>query len=471
MTTTTGREYLRVSRDPSGKLRSPEDQHADHLDNAAERGVTLLEAYAEEKAVSASKFGTKNRDDWDRLLEDLRTGNFGADELWLWESSRGSRQMQEWVILLDLLTNASVKIWVSSHERLYNPNNYRDREDLLIDAARSESYSAKLSKDVRRGHKRKAERGEPTGRIPYGYRRTYDPVTRKFISQDPEPVEAAIVKKLFERLYKGHSLRSIEKDFLAAGYVDRHGKPFGLNQLRNLATRALYAGQRVHKGKLWPGKWEALVDLKVWRTVQRRFAQASEKGHRPGRATHLVSYIARCDKCSGIMQGQSRQQRYTCMGKGCCSISMAGLDAHASKVLFAYLGRKANRQALLIATKTGPELDAIHAEIARVEAELTALYDSAKAGKITTRAMEAMEPGLLAADKDARDRLAKATTPTTLQGLIGSDGLANWPEAMPIAARREVCRILFSSEIIGELRVKPADYRGQPAYERVAWRR
>src|SRR3954466_6070953 len=96
--TRTAREYLRVSMDRSGRARSVDEQHSDNRVAADEHQVTLGEAYTDH-SVSASRYTTKTRDDFDRLLADLRGGTFSADELWLWESSRGSRRVGEWVDL------------------------------------------------------------------------------------------------------------------------------------------------------------------------------------------------------------------------------------------------------------------------------------------------------------------------------------------------------------------------------------
>jgi site-specific DNA recombinase len=96
----TGREYLRVSKDRSGRMRSPAEQHDENLAAAQRRGVQLGEPYTERRAIGASRYSRGTRDDFDQLLGDISAGRFGADELWLWESSRGSRKVPEWVTLI-----------------------------------------------------------------------------------------------------------------------------------------------------------------------------------------------------------------------------------------------------------------------------------------------------------------------------------------------------------------------------------
>jgi DNA invertase Pin-like site-specific DNA recombinase len=93
----TGREYLRVSA--RGERSIPE-QHDDNTRAAEREDVTLGQAY--EDQGSASRYARRKRDDFDRLIDDLKNGQFGADLLWLWESSRGSRRVGEWVTLIEL---------------------------------------------------------------------------------------------------------------------------------------------------------------------------------------------------------------------------------------------------------------------------------------------------------------------------------------------------------------------------------
>ncbi|MEU8866922.1 recombinase family protein [Streptomyces umbrinus] len=79
--TLTAREYLRVSVDKSGTERSPEEQHAEHAETAAELGIALGRPYKD--IGSASRYAKKARDDFQRLMSDLRNDTFGADLLWL----------------------------------------------------------------------------------------------------------------------------------------------------------------------------------------------------------------------------------------------------------------------------------------------------------------------------------------------------------------------------------------------------
>ena len=86
----------------------------------------------------------------------------------IWESSRGSRRVGEWVNLLELCEQRSVSIHVVTHNRTYDPANGRDRRSLLDDAVDGEYESSKMSARLRRAVAANAMAGRPGGRAPMG---------------------------------------------------------------------------------------------------------------------------------------------------------------------------------------------------------------------------------------------------------------------------------------------------------------
>lgn len=93
----TVRECPRVSA--AGERSIPE-QRQDNKRAADREGFVLGMPYQDQE--SASRYATKARDGYDRLMGELTSGQFGAEVLMLWESSRGSRRVGEWVTLIEL---------------------------------------------------------------------------------------------------------------------------------------------------------------------------------------------------------------------------------------------------------------------------------------------------------------------------------------------------------------------------------
>jgi site-specific DNA recombinase len=483
--TRTGREYLRVSKDRSGRQRSTAEQHDDNLHAAEERDVTLGVPYTEDSAVSASRYGRKSRGGFGKLLADLRSGRFRDDELWLWESGRGSRRVSEWVELVELCEKRGVSVYVTTHHRLYDPANARDRRSLLEDAVDSEYEVAKLSQRTRRAQAALAAAGKPNGKTPYGYRRVYDPRTREG-RQEIEPAEAKVVRELFTRLAAGDSLRSIERDFAARGIASRTGKKLSVQYLRHWAIREAYAGRRVHRpnsgapATVTEATWPALVDPVLFDRVQQILSDPARKTRRPGRANHLLSLIAVCDVCgSGMTAGVRRRGERVgvwelrCRGGNHVTVPEAELDTYAEQVMFAYLARADVAEQLRAAVASGPELDQVRVELAEVRRQLDDLYEQVAARKVSASALAAIEPKLIAEADQLEARRRELSAPPALAGLIapGKGVPRRWAK-MPMSAKREVARILLSPDLLGQLRIARCPVRGrpEPVEQRVVWR-
>jgi site-specific DNA recombinase len=496
------REYLRVSKDTSGRMKSTTDQHSDHERDANVNGWDLGEPYGEVGAVSASKHGGKVRKGFGELLTDLEQDRFGADILGLWEPSRGSRRTGEWCTLLDLLEDRGVQVWVSSHQRLYDPANYRDRRSLLEDAIDAESETGKMSVRIRRGHASSASEGKPGGGVPFGYQRVYHPKTKRFAGQGPEPTEAPIVREVFDRVNRGHSFRSIERDFAARGITSRDqlryvkdangqivkdengdpltyvkpGVPFSAQGLRAMVARPCYAGLRVHKGVTYEAcdTWEPLVDRAVWQGVQAKLSTPESVKGRSGGAKHLLSRIVSCDVCGGHIGPKFRDNtpKYQCRDKSCVRVDEAKLDEYAERVVFGYLARDDVRVKLEAARATGPELDNARGQVAAIQQELDDLYDQGGAGNLSPIAVARMEPGILARKAETEQRVMELSTPDALSALLGQGKLTGWPQDMPMSARRQVLREVLTPDQLGELRLgKATNGAHTPVEDRMVWHR
>lgn len=481
---TTGREYLRVSLDKSGRSRSTEEQHTANVDQVVvELDWTLGDPYIDTDR-SASRYARKAREGFDRLIADLKAGQFGADCLILWESSRGSRKVSEWLELLELCEESSILIYVTTHGRQYDPSNPRDRKSLLEDAVDSEYESAKTSTRLKRAQAANAAAGMPHGRTPFGYQRTYDQKTGRFVSQDRNPDEAPLVVELFDRLRRGHTFKGIARDWEARGIVGRSGKPFKDGSLRQMVLNPCYDGKRLYlpgeftgarfsneRAELIDAQWPALVDHATFAAVQRMLKAPERRTFRSGKAAHLLSLIVRCDVCSGWMT--ALQGRYRCAAKGCASIQEDDLDDLVESVLLAYLARPDVYESVTDDGSEDSALATVRHDLEEARGELEDLRAALDRGAISVKTAVRAEPALIARVEGLEARESDLSTPSVLRGLIapGKDVEARW-KAAELPTRREVARILLSADLLGEVRVKHG-VRGHriPAIERVEWRR
>jgi DNA invertase Pin-like site-specific DNA recombinase len=485
------REYLRVSKDQSGRERSIEEQHEANVEFARAQGWKLGKPYRD--VGSASRHARGNgRDAFEHLMADLRDGSFGADVLVLWEPSRGSRRVSEWVALIEACQQRGVQIGVTSHGHVYDTSNGRDRRSLHEDATDSEYESDKLSMRLKRAAAANAAAGRPSGTCPYGYRRLYDPVSRKLDRQEPHPDEAPVVVELYERLAAGHSLRSISRDFEQRGIRSRSGRVFGPATLRAMATMPAYAGLRVHlagsrsrqererDGVLTEAVWPGLVSRSLWLAVKHKLSDPSRRTTRPGRAVHLLSMIARCHVCGDVVvatyrgdgHGHQRGVRsYQCRSGGHIRVDADDLDRYAEDKLLAFLSQPEHVEALFADERDDEAIEHARELVASIRAELDDLADQVGRGALSASLAARAEPQLLTRLAEAQRQVDTLSTPSTLTALIepGAKVAEQWSRS-PMAVKRQLARLLLTRDVLGELRVQrcpPGGNRRVPIAERV----
>lgn len=486
-TSTTGREYLRVSVDKSDRGRSVEEQHDDNARAALARGVALGKSY-EDNNVSASRYTRKTRTGFDQLILDLESGEFGADELWLWEHSRGSRRVSEWVRLTEACEEAGVKIYVTTHGRSYDPANGRDRRSLLEDAVDSEYESSKVSERTKRAAAATAAAGRPSGRTPFGYRRIYDQHTRKLIRQEPDPETAPLIRELFDRANGGHSLRSIERDWAARGIVNGSGRPFSAQHLRTMLLTRAYVGDRVHNPGLSGGEggrlakpkhvvkgaWDPLVDEVTFFAVGEVLRAPERRTNRPGRGVHLLSMIAKCAVCMGKLAVRMDRPvaEYHCQRGGHVRINKEVLDEFAEAVMLDFLSDPKEYRKIAAHESSDADVRKAKAEVKRIEEELEDLARQLEAGDISATLAGRAERGKQKRLDAAQDRLKGLQAPARLTALIepGPGVRERWTAA-PMPTRREVARLLLSPDALGELRLQRRGPIHVPVDQRVEWER
>lgn len=478
------REYRRLSDKKGGT--SLDDQGVDNGEAAEENGWELGEPYIDD-GLSASRYARKRRDDFDQLAADLASGptgrqsRFGADILMLWESSRGSRRVGEWVSFIELCEDKGVKIWVTTHERLYDPGNGRDRKALIDDANDSEYESYKTHRRVSRTTPKEARKGRPHGEAPYGLMPVYDERTGALLTWAEDPKRSMVIFDLFDRLDQGHSFASIERAFQAAGYRNRSGRPFTHAHLRRMAIMHSYAGLRSHKGTIYEGIWDGLVSKeKFWR-VYRRVTDTSRVTSRGG-PSHELTAALRCGKCTILLYPRSEAGRpavYRCKQCG-RKIQKDPVDDYIigtrdePGALMEFLARKDLYKRLAARDTDDGELRLVRAQLAQARAERAEFRLAT--GKTVAEAL-LLANSLAAKEHEVSEletRERDLTLPSSLATLI-RPGVKVWDawEAAPIGARREIVRIVLSERGLGVPYVMPAPRRGryQAVVERIDFRR
>jgi DNA invertase Pin-like site-specific DNA recombinase len=305
------REYLRVSKDRSGKGKSPDQQHTENAAALAQHGWDLHPGPYRDNDRSASRYSKQAREGFAQLMSDLEEDTFGAGALGLWESSRGSRRTGEWVDLIELCEMRGIHIWVTTHGRLYDPANARDRRSLLEDAVDSEYESAKTSKRLQRDMRSNAEKGRPHGKKIYGYRRIKDAETGALVRIELHVDQAPVVQEAARRVLAGETFYAVAKDFNKRDIPTRretrkeHREGIGWTPpaIKQMLSMPAYAARRQHQGQIiGDAMWPALIELATWEKLQMIMNPPERKRTNDWPARHLLTGIAVCGVCGAPMR-------------------------------------------------------------------------------------------------------------------------------------------------------------------------
>lgn len=479
------REYRRLSNKKRGT--SLQRQGFDNEAAARENNWRMSgEPYVDD-GRSASQYARKRREDFDKLMADLRTGAFGADVLMLWESSRGSRKVGEWVEFIELCETKNVLIFVTTHDRLYDPRNGRDRKSLLEDAVDSEYESYKTHLRTGGTVAYQASIGRPHGAPPDGLMPLYDEKTGDLLTWVEDPERAPVYRELFRLLAAGVTLTEAQRRLEAAGYVNGQGRPFSREHLRQSALKHAYAGLRYYQGTVYKGTWDGIVSETLFWTVQQILSAPHRRTTRTGRALHVLTGSMWCGRCDVPITKVRHDVAYQCTGCwmriqkapvddlviGSETTGADGTVTPHPGTLLRYLARKDIYRLLTRPDSDDQELRDVQAQLGQARAERDE-FSQAKAATlaqalIIANSLEEKEKEVQRLE--ARER--ELSLPPAVLNMIrpGVTVWESWRDA-PVSARRDVARIILQPRLLGRLYVHPSPRRGrnQPILERLEYR-
>jgi DNA invertase Pin-like site-specific DNA recombinase len=458
--------YQRVSDDKAGQSRSVAQQDAAGQAAASRYGWKVVKIYSEAGSASASRYARRDRPKWEQLRSDVRAGRL--DIVILWEPSRGSRKLADWSEFLDDCRAAHCKVYVTAYDHLYDLENARDWRSLAEDGIDSGFESEKNSLRSKRGHAGAVAEGKPMGRIPYGYARRYDPVTRQ-AEQYPNPDTAPVVREVIGRIAASEPVSKIVAGLSGRGIPSPTGRErWARSSVTALVLNGVvYIGKRRHNGgPLLDGNWPALVDedvywaaVNVLRDPARKSAADGRGGVRPGAAKWLLSYVARCGKCGAPLNVTSRIVRrervhyYRCSSSrgGCAVAPVEWMDSLVTAAIVRWCARPGVYEAIT----GGDDREAVAAreEAAAERARLADFEAQAVAGSIRPESFARIAAGIEGRIAELEQRATHLTAPPALRDLLAAtprdagreareaDIADRWAE-MPLASRRHVVSVL-----------------------------
>lgn len=457
------RPYLRVSVDTSGVGRSNTEQ-LDAIDTAVNNDpswvLSTLPAYAD--VGSASKYAKRRRADFDALVADLTHDTFDDDGLIIWEGSRATRKVSEWLMLLELLAERGKVVVVVTHgPRLYNPGNSRDWRTLVEDAVDSEYETRKTSARVGRNTLSTAQAGTvPGGRRMFGYDRTGMVI---------DPAERAVLLEAIGKVLAGTTTRQIAKDWNRRGITTTAGNEWHPTVVRSLLRNPRLAALRVHhKRVVGNGVWPPIID----EPTHRRLAAVLNAAPRAarGKSPWVLTGFLRCDLCGRSLVGNvdsgkhhpGGTRRYVCRKAvgyhGCGKLSIRA--DHTEALIGVLISERATD---VDRRRKQSDNDSVElAELDRVAADRIELADAKAAGRISMATMIEQAAALDRVQRQVESVLASKVQRSTTLDLVAAEGLVGrgWSQ-LDVDEQR-----LVVGAFINTITVAPATTRGSKTYER-----
>ena len=241
-----------------------------------------------------------------------------------------------------------------------------------------------------------------SGRTPYGYARANGLLV-------PDPVKAAIVRRIFQLYAEGKlGTTAIARTLEAEGAPAPRKQGWSPNALQLIIANPAYRGLVRWDGETHPGLHEPLIDEEAFEKAQgilrRRGKDASLR--RGNASDFLLSGLVRCDHCGRAYVGTSahgRSSRYTyyaCStrykyGPSKCKGERLPKDRLEAAVLAqlaelyrdGHLIERALAKAETLTAKEQPRLEeqlaSTRAELARVERKLERYFEAFEAGDLS----------------------------------------------------------------------------------------
>lgn len=467
--------YGRKSNNDDG--RSVEGQEDEYLEDCEAEGFAVGRRFADPDR-SASRYSRQPRPDFNALVEHIEAGN--CQILSMWEPSRGSRRLGQWIDFLDLCRKQKVLIRIISHGRTYDISVRRDWRTLADDGVDAADESEKISERTRRGKRKAARQGRPVGRLAFGWQRVFDE-RGKFVEQVPHPEQGPIVQEIFARVADGEPFaiiaESLNKRKVPAPQRPcpdtckrdhRHfaaGAPWTDRQVRVLTTHASYAGRRIHQGHdVGEGVWEPLVEPEVWQAVQARLT-ARNGLHNDVRLSHWLAGVILCGACeqqrlhAGV-RGKGNYA-YQCRKAGCykTSGSARGLEGFIEPLILGRLGQP-DAAPVFQPANDSAAIKQAKAEEKELREQLDGYYKAAgrRGAGITPTGLAAIEREMLPQIEAAAAKVRRLSTPAALAKYADVDLVAKWPD-MDARPRREIVVALV------DLVLEPGSKGGGPKFD------
>jgi len=442
--------YTRISQDATGKRAGVTRQLKECRALAKRLKWKVVDTYDDN---DTSAFNGDVREDFERLLADIKAGRI--DAIVCWHPDRLYRRIRDLQRLVEI-TDKGVQIASVNGGELDLSNASGKMLARILGSVAEQESEHKGERRVAANADRAAKGAwRADGPRVFGYTQYGVPV---------EP-EASAVRQAAEEVLNGVSLRSIAMDWNARGLLTSRGKPWSVLTLRRMLMRPHYAALRVYRGNVvGPGEWEALFDQETHQGLVQLLTDPARRKPSAFIRKYLGSGVYVCGKCGGKLyaahpHGPDKLMyvcRTTHLGR-----SGAPIDAMVEAVV---LGVLAETDIAARLTKR-PGLDTVALRVKRQTMlaqrdELATLFtDGVLDGPAVRRESEKLAARIAAIDAQLTEAARRSTAATLLADGSG-EVRRHWEAASPDIRGKVVDELM----VVTVLPV-PEDARGYRGFD------
>jgi site-specific DNA recombinase len=297
--------YLRQSLDRTGEGLAIDRQRDACRKLAQARGWKIVAEFVD-NSVSATN-GT--RPQWTKMLADAERGRF--DVILAWALDRITRSMKDTERLVDLAEKTGVRVVTANGDIDLTNDQGRLIGRILSAVARGEIE--RKSARQRLASQQRAEQGlPPIGPRALGWEKD---------GKTPVPREAELVRRGYELILSGGSLRGVVRLWNDAGLrtaprrpigsskdAPKVGQPWAPYSVRDVLLNPRYAGLRAtrpERRKTWEivgqGTWAPIVPEETWRAVKAMLEDPARRNTPSTARKYLLSGLAVCGQCGATV--------------------------------------------------------------------------------------------------------------------------------------------------------------------------
>jgi len=310
------------------------DQEFNSLDAQRESAEAFIASQkAEQWTCLADRYddggfsgGSMERPALDRLLRDIDDGK--VDCVVVYKVDRLSRSLLDFGRIMEAFDRKGVS-FVSVTQQ-FNTTSSMGRLTLNILLSFAQFEREIIGERIRDKIGAQKRKGKWAGGVPVlGYEVDRSGPSPKLVVDE---AEAARVRQIFELYLEKGSLLPVVQDLARRGWANKSrvtktgqklgGRAFDKSSLHQLLTNTIYLGKIRHKGAVYAGEHQAIIDAEILDRVQSTLQANGRNGSSEGRNKHaaLLRGLLRCKGCGCAMshtftsrRGQRMYRYYRCI--------------------------------------------------------------------------------------------------------------------------------------------------------------